>query len=243
MVLFAANHRIHPRWWYSCILNTAVSNHLQVVDHCRPSTDTVALPFSLRQIYGVSLLCYPQTYMMPWFGWEAIHFETGDRTELFNTQISNISILIACNVYAWNLWHAFRLRSSNKFEYVENSSYREIGRVEWHWFSECLHSIWLALPSLNARRRIRYDSISTRIYCCRLSVCFHWCAHNVPSSERTSLWCTNACMLFVHRCAQFKWVNAMQKNKLRILMAVCDDLETSWFVSRLWLCRCCCCSL
>lgn len=47
-----------------------------------------------------------------------------------------------------------------------------------------------------------------------------------------SLWCTNACMLFAHWCAQFKWVNVMQKNKLRILMAVCDDLQTSWLVSR-----------
>lgn len=117
--------------------------------------------------------------------------------------------------------------------------HREIGRVEWHWFSD-----WRCARRMHDGAYD--DSIASHIVysiycCCRLSVCYHSCAHNVPSPFGASLWCTNACMLFAHRCAQFKWVNVMQKNKLLLLMAVCDDLQTSWFVRRLWLCRCCCC--
>lgn len=115
--------------------------------------------------------------------------------------------------------------------------HREIGRVEWHWFSD-----WRCARRMHDGAYD--DSIASHIVysiycCCRLSVCYHSCAHNVPSPFGASLWCTNACMLFAHRCAQFKWVNAMQKNKLRILMAVCDDLQSRW-----WFCRfrCCCCS-
>lgn len=95
--------------------------------------------------------------------------------------------------------------------------------VEWHWFSECLHSIWLALPSwYRCSDGIDDDSIASSICTgclSRLSVSNAQCAIIASSSKRMHrLWCTNACMLFAHWCVQFKWVNVMQKNKLRILI-------------------------
>lgn len=157
--------------------------------HCRPP---FLFSFSLKQIQSFITLLTAHIYERYTIWVEAIHFGSGDRTELFNTQISNISILIACNVYAWNLWHAFRSQSSNKFEYGETR------RTEKSVESNGIDLVNVCIRYDCRCPRRMHDSIASRIYCCRLSVCFHSCAHNVPSpSEHLSGALMHACCLFI----------------------------------------------
>lgn len=102
----------------SCILALLPigSRSLSIAGH-NPKLTLSLSPALLRQTNAELMLQRRSHSHTPAMGLSCMRIGRSDRTELFNSQISNISILIACNVYAWNLWQAFSLQSSNQFKY------------------------------------------------------------------------------------------------------------------------------